>query len=87
MKKIKDKDLEEILNDENNFIVVSEKGAYICGEAYIIMSLFCFLVKRLNEDVPKEILDKNYEMAFKTQEELIKELFNLFPSKKDKEEK
>ena len=51
------------------------------------MSLFCFLVKRLNEEVPKEILDKNYEMAFKTQEELIEELFNLFPNKKDKEEK
>ena len=87
MKKIKDKDLEKILNDEKNFIVVSEKGTYIRGEAYIIMSLFCFLVKRLNEDVPKEILDKNYEMAFKTQEELIEELFNLFPNKKDKEEK
>ena len=85
MKKIKDKDLEKILNNEKNFIVVSEKGAYIRGEAYIIMSLFCFLVKRLNEDVPKEILDKNYEMAFKTQEELIEELFNLFSNKKDKE--
>ena len=42
MNKVNRKHLEKMLEDSDNFIIVSENGTYIAGDTYVIVSLFAF---------------------------------------------
>lgn len=65
---------ETLLKDSKACIVASENGVYIKGNEIIILTIFSEIIKNLAEHNSKEELQKIFDLAFMSEEELTEKL-------------
>lgn len=78
-----EKKLKELLDgSENSFIISTKNGAGICGSKPDMLTQYILLGRSLNKILSKRVLKEAFELIFKSDDELLKEL-----EKKKKENK
>ena len=78
-----EKKLKELLDgSENSFIISTKNGTRICGSKPDMLTQYILLGRSLNKILSKRVLKEAFELIFKSDDELLKEL-----EKKKKENK
>lgn len=78
-----EKILKELLDgSENSFIIATENGTGTCGSKADMLTQYILLGRSLNKILSKRVLKEAFELIFKSDDELLKEL-----EKKKKENK
>lgn len=78
-----EKILKELLDgSENSFIIATKKGTGTCGSKSDMLTQYILLGRSLNKILSERVLKEAFELIFKSDDELLKEL-----EKKNKENK
>lgn len=78
-----EKILKELLDgSENSFIISTKNGTGTCGSKPDMLTQYILLGRSLNKILSKRVLKEAFELIFKSDDELLKEL-----EKKNKENK
>ena len=70
-KNLKEKMIDTIrkIDEPDCFMIVTNKQTAYCGSGPELMAMFCCLVDNMKGDVPKEVLEKSFEVAIADAEE------------------
>lgn len=78
-----EKRLKELLDgSENSFIIATKNGTGTCGSQYDMLTQYILLGRSLNKILSENVLKEAFELIFKSDDELLKEI-----EKKNKENK
>lgn len=73
------KELKQLVEEGNDYIVISTKGVAMNGTTPALLALYSMLTKEMMtlKFMDKKLLDKAYELGYKSQNEISKVLLEI----------
>lgn len=76
---MKDKNIERLLKgSEKSYLIATKNGTGVVGNGADVLAQFTLLVKNLRENISDETIKKAFELGFKTDKEIEKEVVKAF---------